>query len=118
MEGGENVSWWISLHNPNHEGKPTYEDADLFQEGGTYVLGGSNEMSLNVTYNYGVHFNFQAIDQMTAQCTIKLFENVIRDLDDHVDPDYWKPTGGNVKKAIILLLSWAKQHPEGIWEVH
>jgi len=31
---------------------------------------------------------------------------------------YWKPTPGNAGYDLNILLQWARQHPEGIFEVH
>lgn len=40
----------------------------------------------------------------------------IRLNDDDVDTDYWKPTEGNAKRALLQLLAMAKIRPDGIWD--
>lgn len=107
------MSWWISL---NLNGKVVLVDSHT--EGGTYQVGGSVDGDLNVTYNYGKHFRFPYLHEMKAEHSIKLFENAIKELGDSTkDLDYWKPTEGNVSHCLCILLKWAKQHPDAIWEV-
>ena len=63
-------------------------DTPHFIAGGTYAIGGTKELWLNVTYNLG----------------------------DDVNPDYWKSTEGNAKRALLQLLAMAKIRPDGIWD--
>ena len=43
------MSFWVSLIGTN--GEPL--NVDRHSEGGTFVLGGTSDAELNVTYNYG-----------------------------------------------------------------
>lgn len=92
--------------------------------GGTYQVGGTTELSLNITYNYGKHF-YRVIDTekgirklygMLAADTIPILEKAITALDDDVSEDYWEPTEGNVKRSLFGLLAFAKIRPDGIWD--
>lgn len=90
--------------------------------GGTYALGGTNELWLNVTYNYSQHYyrtmgekGIRTIYGMTGKDSIPILEKAIADLGDEIDDDYWKPTEGNAKKALVGLLTFAKLKPEGVW---
>lgn len=47
---------------------------------------------------------------------IQILENAINQLGDDVDPDYWEPTEGNAKRALLKLLAMAKMRPDGIWD--
>lgn len=91
--------------------------------GGTYRVGGTNEASLNITYNYSKLFyktlgekGIRTLYGMTGAESIPLLTNAINSLKDDVDPDYWKPTEGNAKKALQGLLAFAQLRPDGIWE--
>jgi len=106
--------------------------------GGIYAVGGTTEARLNVTYNYGKHFrksfededtNLTEFDKMfgggntgirklygmSAVESIPILERAISKLGNDVDSDYWKPTEGNAKQALIQLLTLAKMCPDGIW---
>lgn len=89
--------------------------------GGTYCLGGTNELWLNVTYNYAPHFarviegGIRAIYGITGAESMPLLERAIASLGDDVDQDYWKPTEGNAKAALVQLLTMARLRPDGIW---
>lgn len=106
--------------------------------GGTYVVGGTAEASLNITYNYSKHFrkafgdedaNLTEFDKMfgggntgirklygmSAVESIPILEKAISKLGNDVDADYWKSTEGNAKQALIQLLTLAKMRPDGIW---
>jgi hypothetical protein len=37
-------------------------------------------------------------------------------LGDDVDPDYWKATEGNAKRALAQLLAFAQLRPDGVWD--
>ena len=52
------MSWWISLNNPKTD-EPAI--VDKFEDGGIYVMGGSGEADLNVTYNYAKYFDFRSL---------------------------------------------------------
>lgn len=92
--------------------------------GGTYALGGTSEMWLNVTFNYGSIFRkvipkegILELDGKMAVDTIPILENAIEQLQDDIDPDYWKATEGNAKKALYGLLALAKMRPDGVWQI-
>lgn len=86
------------------------------QEGGTFTVGGIYEAELNVTYNYSKYFNFRNLDKEIAESTIPGLEVIVKGFGTEKDKDYWALTEGNVGYACSILLSFAKEHPEGIWE--
>ena len=93
-------------------------------KGGTYALGGTTEAHLNVTYNYSVNWNkafngkhLRDIDGMTGANSIPFLKAGIAALNDDMDEDYWKPTEGNTKSALIQLLALAAMRPDGVWSV-
>jgi hypothetical protein len=95
-----------------------------FEEGGTYVLGGTTQAELNVTYNYAEHMwkhlgegGLKALHGKKAQDTIETLSKAVEALGTDRDSDYWKSTPGNAGFALSILLSWAKLHPEGEWDV-
>lgn len=95
--------------------------------GGTYCLGGTNELSLNITYNYSPFFKnvfgdkgIRILHGMDIKESIPLLEEAISKLGDDVDDNYWSPTEGNAKEALVNLVQLAKLCPEYIdakWEV-
>lgn len=96
-------------------------------KGGTYAVGGTKYAELNVTYNYGEHFyrvfleiqfskaGIRSIYGLTGAESIPVLQRAIAKLKDDVDPDYWKPTEGNAKKALTQILALAKMRPDGVW---
>lgn len=92
-------------------------------KGGTHAMGGTTEMWLNVTYNYGKHFynvmgekGIRTIYGMSGADSIPVLEKAIAALGDETDPDYWKATEGNAKQALHGLLAIAKMRPDGVWD--
>ena len=89
--------------------------------GDTYVLGGTKEAWLNVTYNYStilgrvIPGGIRSLYGKKAADTTRALEDAILALGNEVDPDYWKPTEGNVKMSLIALLDFAKARPGGVW---
>ena len=57
-----------------------------------------------------------AIYGMTGAESLPMLKAAAAKLKDDVDPDYWKPTEGNVKRAIFGLIALAQLRPDGVWE--
>ena len=96
-----------------------------FMRGGTYQLGGTQELWLNVTYNYGRIFRredvlgekgIRTIYGMTGLESIPVLIKAIAALGDDCSNDYWEETEGNAKKVLIQLLTMAQMHPDGAWD--
>ena len=91
--------------------------------GGTYAVGGTREAWLNITYNYSPHF-YRLIDEddgirtiygMTGAQSIKVLDSAVQKLRDDISSDYWKPTEGNAKAALLKLIAMAEMRPDGVW---
>ena len=116
------MSYDIWLEDPITK-KELHTDVPHQMIGGTYKIGGTTELTLNITYNYG-KFYYDTIDKekgiryiygMTAADSIPVLEKAIEQLGDDVDDDYWKPTEGNAKRALTKLVALAKMRPDGVW---
>ena len=122
------MSYDIDLLDPITKKVIEIKDAH-FLRGGTYKMGGSTELSLNVTYNYSkiLHQVLQpkttpsefksgirSLYGMTAFEATPILETAISTLKDDFDEDYWKPTEGNTKKALNNLLTMCKMRPDAI----
>jgi hypothetical protein len=107
------MSYWVYL---NGAGGPV--PVERHEEGGTYAIGGIGTAELNVTYNYARFFDFRALDGKRAADTVEHIGMAVQTLGVDRDPDYWKPTPGNAGHALAILLRWAEQHPDAVWEVN
>jgi len=118
------MSFDISL-NDSVSGEEIEFDSPHQMKGGIYAVGGSCHASLNVTYNYSPIFyrvlgfsnGIRGLDKMFAADSIPILQQAANSLKDDIDSDYWKPTEGNAKRALIQLLTMAKMRPDGIWRV-
>ena len=79
---------------------------------------------MNITYNYGRHFHLinkdeglRFLDGMPGGQAATFLLPAITSLSQDRDPDYWKPTEGNVRVALEALLWFALKRPDGIFEV-
>ena len=116
------MSYDIDLKDPV-TGKVIEFDTPHQMKGGTYCLGGTNKASLNVTYNYGKHYyntigenGIRTIYGMTGAESIPILESAAAMLGNDVDDDYWQPTEGNAKAALLQLIAMAKMRPDGVWD--
>jgi len=122
------MSYDINLLDPITKKVIEINDAH-FMRGGTYKMGGSTELSLNMTYNYSeiLHKVIQpkstpseykagirSLYGMTALEATPILEAAISNLKDDVVDDYWQPTEGNVKQALNNLLTMCKIRPDAI----
>ena len=116
------MSYDISLNDPITKEVIEFNEPHMIK-GGTYAVGGTSEAWLNVTYNYADHFyrvmgenGIRSIYGKTGAESIPILKAAISQLKDDVDPDYWKATEGNAKKALCGLLSFAQMRPDGVWD--
>ena len=115
------MSYDIFLRDPVN-GQPIILDEPHFMRGGTYCVDGSNELHLNVTYNYAKIYYYKigekgirTIYGMSGADSIPVLDAAISQLSDDKTENYWEPTEGNAKAALIQLRSMAKMRPDGIW---
>ena len=116
------MSYDISLHDPVTREVPC-ADMPHDMRGGTYCVGGTRELWLNVTYNYAPHFKrvlgesgIRAIYGMTGAESIPVLEDAASRLADDASDDYWDATEGNAKRALLQLAAMARLRPDGIWD--
>jgi len=98
-------------------------DTPHMMHGGNYCIGGTTELSLNITYNYapnyGKHnFSIRDLSGKTALEAIPELERVISELGDESSSNYWDAVDGNAKKALIQLLTMAKMRPDSKIKVY
>ena len=134
------MSYDIELVDPI-TGETLDLDAPHHMRGGTYAVGGTTKAHLNITYNYYPHFRrvFDDLPQprdkspqymidaggpvvgvrtiygLTGGESLPILDRAISMLGDDVDEDYWEPTEGNVKRALIQLRTLAAMRPDGLW---
>ena len=121
------MSWTFDFCDPvTNEVLKTDEKHFMF--GGTVCVGGTNAMSLDVTYNYSVIIN-RVIDghgytyakffnEKTGAEIIPMLKEAISKLSDDVDEDYWKATEGNAKRILCQLLAFAQMRPDAVIHVY
>lgn len=107
-----------------------------FIRGGTYQLGGSTELTLNITHNYSKILHrvlrpdvvpsltekktdrydtgIRSLYGLTGLEATPILEDAINQLADDVSSDYWEATEGNVKRALNNLLTLCKMRPDAI----
>jgi hypothetical protein len=115
------MSYDIYLKDPVTRHPLTLDEAH-HMVGGTYALGGTKDMELNITYNYSPHYKplgekgIREIYGKTGAESLPMLEALIDKLADDIASDYWEPTEGNAKKALFQLVSLAKMRPDGVWD--
>ena len=96
---------------------------DAHEEGGTYIMGGSPEAELSMTYNYSqvyalLDWHPAKMDGRKALTCIPELETVVEKLGTkQYAKDYWAPTPGNAGHAMNIVLGWCRQHPKAKVEV-
>ena len=108
------------------------ETHDLhFVRGGTFNAGGTRRLSLNITYNYSKHFyrvlgpeGIRTIYGKSVAETLPLLAEAVGKLKNNVHEDYWEPTQGNARNALLNLITLGAQaltvmgvnSPDAIWQ--
>lgn len=117
------MSYWISLNDKNGD---CLISENVIAEGGTHAISGTDEMCMNVTWNYGKFYR-KHIDKdqgirwlhgktglETRDRLVKAVKNMGHDTSDN----YWEATEGNARKPLVIFLGWATECPKGIWRVN
>lgn len=118
-------------------------DAPHQIKGGTYAIGGTNEATLNVTYNYARWYHMEGVFQerelggirsiygMTGAESIAVLKHAIAVLtnsDQELTAEeqaeyerygatgYWMPTKANAIRPLYGLLAFAQMRPDGVWD--
>jgi hypothetical protein len=116
------MGYWIYLEDDN--GDPV--SVDRFSEGGVVEMGGSTEAMISVTTNYTIHYAPLYGSNLRGLLDGKKAVDTISDLDHGVTvlfpenyqgEDYWESTPANAGRIVMILLNWAKQHPNATWRV-
>ncbi len=113
------MSWDVDL---KQAGK--IMQVDRHEEGGTYLMGGTTDASLSITYNYCRYYyrhlhnrGLMHINRKRARTVVPLLERAVNELGTDRDDDYWKATPGNAGYALSILLGWARQFPDATFKV-
>lgn len=116
------MSYDVCLREPVG-GQVVQFDEPHYLSGGTYALNGTTEAWLNITYNYGSILRrvlgekgIRGLYGRTAEETIPQLRDAIGQLAPDYSDDYWEPTEGNVKRALLNLLALAERRPDAIWD--
>lgn len=115
------MSYDIDLTDPV-TGAVLEMDQPHHMRGGTYAMGGTTEMALNITYNYSKHYGaigeagIRSIYGKTGAESVPMLQRCIDGLSDETDANYWNATPGNAKRALLQLLAFAKMRPDGVWQ--
>lgn len=116
------MSYDIYLREPV-SGSTIELDGKHFMRGGTYVVGGTRDAHLNVTYNYATIFSsvlgsrgIRSIYGKTGAESIRTLKAACEKLGDDVSDNYWDATEGNAKRALLQLVALAEIRPDGVWD--
>ena len=93
--------------------------------GGTYCIGGTDELWLSVTFNYAQAFSkafendrgIKLLHGMPCLQSIPIILAAMTRLGDDVTDRYWDATEGNAKKALWDCIQLAALGCDGFWEL-
>lgn len=123
------MSYDLYLRDPI-TGEVLQLDEKHHMRGGTYCVGGEIQARLNITFNYAKHY-YQVFPEGQGECRGGIFtlqgltgaESVpvllaaASKLGDDVADNYWEPTEGNAKRALLQLVALARMRPDGRWDI-
>lgn len=138
------MSYDISLCDPVTKETLTM-DAPHQMRGGTYALGGTDEMWINITWNYAKWYymdgvfgkegdenkGIRTIYGLSGAESIPVLKHAIETIENsdkeiseeerkqHEEQGatgYWMPTKENAIRPLYSLLAFAQMRPDGIWE--
>lgn len=118
------MSWDCELVDPKTNKVLEAENVH-FLAGGNYQVGGTKELTLNVTYNYGKLYRkvlggegLNDLSGKTGAESLKYLLAGVKQLSNDSSSDYWEATEGNAKVALLQLLLLARKAPQGVWRLN
>lgn len=133
------MSFDLELHDPV-TGETLETSQPHSMRGGTYAIGGTTEMWLNITYNYFPWYykkyafgerGIRAICGLSGAESIPIIQKAIKGLSESREElsseeiqkflnqgvtGYWMPTRENAIKPLYQLLAFAQMRPDGVWK--
>lgn len=133
------MSYDISLVDPVTK-ETLIMDAPHQMRGGMYAIGGTDEMWINITFNYAQWYykdyafgenGIRSIYGLSGAESIPVLRKVITGLENSKEElsadeakecsdqgvsGYWMPTRENAIKPLYQLLAMAQMRPDGVWE--
>lgn len=121
------MSWDISIVDPK-TGETLKANIVHGLRGGTYAIEGTDELTLNVTYNYSniwvdpnnetVGEILKNLDGKEVKRTIGTLGITYMNLEGPASEDYWEACPGNARRAIADLIELAQfAEEDSIWKV-
>ena len=116
------MSYDVCVLDPKTNEPMEFEEKHYY-EGGTYVLGGTTEAHLNITYNYHPYFQSvwdHGLDEFhgkQAREVVPLLRDAVEKLGTRTTGNYWQPTAGNAGHALSNLLAILEAFPDGIVDI-
>ena len=94
--------------------------------GGTYALGGSMSLDVNVTFNYAPFYTkafhdergIKSLNGMKCMDAIPVIVEAMRRLGDDETDNYWDATEGNAKRALESVLRIVSLGYDGTIAMH
>jgi len=117
------MSYDINMMEPGKNEVIEFKAPHQFR-GGTYAVGGSNEAWLNITYNYG-KFYYDTIDKekgirwlygKTGEECLPILKIAVEELGTEQSDNYWDATPGNAGHALLGLIAFCEERPDGIFD--
>jgi len=118
------MSYDIYIVDPTTKEPLRFSEPMKGLEGGTYALGGTTEAHLNITYNYS-KFYYEHLDNekgirwlygKKVKDTMEALLLAFKSMEGEPDDDYWAPTEGNAKYALMQLILLAAYFLDGEWD--
>ena len=118
------MGYSIQIVDENNQTMKTTNGEKHHIKGGIFVLGGTDEASISITYNYSPYFHRHIDKEEGIRClygqkvkdTTALLTSAINQMEESNDEDYWAATEGNARKALENLLLLAELFPDGYWD--
>lgn len=133
------MSYFVALVDPVSRESLCFESVH-YMRGANYVIGGSDQAELSITYNYGRWYRkdyafgkngIRSINGLSGAESISVLKNAIAGLEESKEelPEeevnqcleqgvsgYWMPTRENAIRPLYQLLAMAQMRPDGVWE--
>jgi hypothetical protein len=116
------MGWWVSLRTADGR----VAQVAQHQEGGVHSIFDTMDAELSITFNYNRCYQ-EVIESYTslrdllngqrADMVTPILEAAIALLGTERHHNYWLATPGNAGAALAILLDWARQCPNGTFEV-
>jgi hypothetical protein len=124
MNREQQMSYYVKMYDPETKKTVNFKYKHGYQ-GSNFILGGTTEAFVNITYNYAKYYKetidkdtgLYSLHNKTGKEALPIIQKAINELGIDYNENYWAATRGNAGYALLAIEFFCRMRPDGIIKV-